>query len=137
MALLFHIGTLALICWDKRLLWSLTMHHYNTFLCNKILTSIRHDNYKSSLILPSQLVTDLENKLQFLIHHPKVLSFMVLWMRVLILNPLVLLRSCSAPFVINTISTLIRMHTMHPYSISAASVGAILALKCYSWCGNP
>ena len=62
-------------------------------------------------------------------HYLAVLSFMILWMRVLILSPQVLVRNCSNPFVASTILTLIRIHTMQLYSISAMFVGATLVLK--------
>ena len=61
-------------------------------------------------------------------HYLAVLSFMSLWMRVLILSPQLLVRSCSIPFVANSMSMMIRMQTMHPSSISVMSVGATLAL---------
>ena len=61
-------------------------------------------------------------------HYLAVLSFMSLWMRVLILSPQLLVRSCSVPFVANSMSMMIRMQTMHPSSISVMSVGATLAL---------
>ena len=56
------------------------------------------------------------------------LSFMSLWMRVLILSPQLLVRSSSVPFVANSILMMIRIQTMHPISISVISVGATLAL---------
>ena len=43
-------------------------------------------------------------------------------------NPQSLLRSYSVLFVANSISTIIKMHTMHPHSISVISVGTTLAL---------
>ena len=49
-------------------------------------------------------------------------------MRVLILSPQLLVRSCAIPFVANSISVMIRMQTMPPNSISIISVGATLAL---------
>ena len=57
-----------------------------------------------------------------------VLSFMSLLMRVLILSPQLLFRSCPIPFVANSMSMMIRILTMHPSSISVTSVGATLAL---------
>ena len=53
-----------------------------------------------------------------------VLSFMILWMRVLILSSQLLVRSCSVLFMANSMSLMIRMQTMHPNSISVTSVGA-------------
>ena len=68
------------------------------------------------------------SKPQFLMHYLAVLSFMSLWMRVLILSPQLLVRSCSVPFVANSMLMMIRMQIMHPRSISITSVGATLAL---------
>ena len=61
-------------------------------------------------------------------HYLAILSFMSLWMRVMILSPQLLVRSCSVPFVENCMLRIIRMQTMHLSSISATSVGATLAL---------
>ena len=61
-------------------------------------------------------------------HYLPVLSFMSLRMSILILSPQLLDRSCSVPFVVNSMSMMIRMQIMHPSSISVMSVGATLAL---------
>ena len=61
-------------------------------------------------------------------HYLAVLSFMSLWMRVLILSPQMLVKSCSVPFVANSILMMIRMQKMCLSSISVTSVGATLAL---------
>ena len=49
-------------------------------------------------------------------------------MRMLILSPHILVRSCSISLVANSMSVMIRKQTMHPNSISVTSVGATLAL---------
>ena len=47
---------------------------------------------------------------------------------ILILSPQVLVRRCYISFEAESIPTIIKMHTMHPYSISIIFVGATLAL---------
>ena len=54
-----------------------------------------------------------------------VLSFMSLWMRMLILSPQLLVRSCSIPFVAKSMFIMTRIH---PNSIIVTSMGATLAL---------
>ena len=61
-------------------------------------------------------------------HYLIVLSFMIIWVLVLILSPQVLIRSYSVPFVASSILTIIRMYTMHPSSISVIFLGTTLVL---------
>ena len=104
------------------------MYYYNIFSSNETWISARLNGCNSSLILQSYLLTSLANKLQLLIHYLIVLSFMVLWIIVLIISPQVLVGSCSVPFVINCMLKLIRIYTIHLYSISMISLGTTLAL---------
>ena len=61
-------------------------------------------------------------------HYLTVLSFMSLWMRVLIFSPQLLVSSYSVPFVAKSILMIIKMQTMHLSSINVMLVGATLAL---------
>ena len=126
-ALLLYLSILGLTYRDKRLLWWLTIHSYYTFQRKETWKSIRHDGCKRSLTLPSQKSAGLANKPQFLMHYLTVLSFMILWIVVLILSPYVLDPSCSIPFVANSILMMLRLQTMLPSSISITSWGATLA----------
>ena len=62
-------------------------------------------------------------------HYLEALSFISLWMRVLILIPQLLVRSCAIPFGANSMPMIIRMQTMHPKSISVTYMSATLAIK--------
>ena len=61
-------------------------------------------------------------------HYLTVLSFMSLWMKVLILSPQLLVRNSFVHFVANSMSMMIRMQKMHLKSISVIFMGAALAL---------
>ena len=62
-------------------------------------------------------------------HYLAVLSFIILCMRVLNLNPQLFIRKCYVPFLENSIFILIMMHTVHSYNTSIISVGITLAFK--------
>ena len=55
-------------------------------------------------------------------------SFIILWIRVLIISPQVLVQSYSILFVAKNISIMTRMQTKHPSSISVIPMGTTLAL---------
>ena len=61
-------------------------------------------------------------------HYLTVLSFMILFIRVLIFSFQVLFIRCYILFMVNNISKIISMHTMHPSSISIIFFGGTLAL---------